>query len=64
MVPGILRFQWRGQEACPETKMTEENPTQTRLDARAVDDNDAPCRFDVYVYIVVLAGAMLVAGLS
>jgi len=44
--------------------MKEENPTQTRLDARAVVDGDAPCRFDVYVYIAVLAGAMLVAGLS
>ena len=44
--------------------MKEEGSTQTRLDARVAEDEDAPCRLDVYVYFVVLAGAMLVAGLS
>jgi hypothetical protein len=44
--------------------MKEENSTQTRPKARTAEDNDVPRRFDVYVYIVVLAGAMLVAGLS
>ncbi len=44
--------------------MKEGNSTQTRLAARAAEDEDIPRRLDVYVYFVVLAGAMLVAGLS
>ncbi len=44
--------------------MKEQDSTRTRLEARTFEDDDAPSRLDFYVYIAVLAGAMLVAGLS
>ena len=60
----MIRFGRRSGYAFTETKMKEQDSTRTRLEARTFEDDDAPSRLDVYVYIVVLAGAMLVAGLS